>query len=72
MDHSGGGELPSALVGSMGREKKPFTYLPGGLDFSEIRSPRMAKRLARHQANIIRVSEIEFRILLCSFRRYVA
>ncbi len=47
-------DLPSALVGSMGREKKPFTYLPGGLDFSEIRSPKMAKRLARHQANIIR------------------
>ncbi len=48
--------MPSALAGSMAREKKPFTYLPGGLDFSEIRSPKMAKRLARHQANIVRVT----------------
>lgn len=48
-------EVPAALAGSMAREKKPFTYLPGGLDFSEIRSPRMAKRIARHQANLAKV-----------------
>ena len=36
-------QVPSAIAGSMGKEKKPFTYLPGGLDFSEIRSPKMAK-----------------------------
>jgi hypothetical protein len=42
--------IPSKLAGSMmGKDKKPFTYLPGGLDLSEIRSPKMAKRLARHQ-----------------------
>jgi len=47
--------MPAALVGAAQREKKPFTYLPGGLDFSEIRSPSMAKRLAKHQANIVKV-----------------
>eukprot|EP00095_Tigriopus_kingsejongensis_P003955 snap_masked-scaffold79_size400133-processed-gene-1.8 protein:Tk03955 transcript:snap_masked-scaffold79_size400133-processed-gene-1.8-mRNA-1 annotation:"autotransporter adhesin aae" len=44
--------VPAKLAGSMAKDKKPFTYLPGGLDFSEIKSPRMAKRLARHQENI--------------------
>jgi hypothetical protein len=29
----------------MMKDKKPFTYTPGGIDLSEIRSPRMAKRL---------------------------
>ena len=48
-------QIPDALVSSMGKEKKPFTYLPGGLDFSEIRSPKMAKRLAKHQAMIAKV-----------------
>ena len=52
------GQVPSAIAGSMGKEKKPFTYLPGGLDFSEIRSPKMAKRLAKHQANIAKVGSI--------------
>ena len=50
--------VPDAIVGSMVRQpkdKKPFTYLPGGLDLSEIRSPKMAKRLAKHQANIVQV-----------------
>ena len=27
------------------KDKKPFTYTPGGIDLSEIRSPRMARRL---------------------------
>ena len=52
-------QVPSAIAGSMGKEKKPFTYLPGGLDFSEIRSPKMAKRLAKHQANIAKVGTKE-------------
>lgn len=30
------------------KDKKPFTYLPGGLDLSEIRSPRMQRRLERN------------------------
>ena len=43
--------VPAALQNAMNgpQDSKPFTYLPGGLDFSEIRSPRMAKRLAKHQ-----------------------
>ncbi|XP_065568449.1 uncharacterized protein LOC136032182 isoform X2 [Artemia franciscana] len=39
---------PSAISGSMMRDKKPFTYTPGGLDLSEIRSPRMAKRISKN------------------------
>ena len=29
-------------------EKKPFTYLPGGIDFSELKSPKMQKRINKH------------------------
>ena len=39
---------PGALANSMGREKKPFTYLPGGIDFSELKSPKMQKRINKH------------------------
>lgn len=42
---------PSAIHGAMGRERKPFTYTPGGLDLSEIKSERMAKRLMRNAMN---------------------
>lgn len=35
----------------MTKDKKPFTYTPGGLDLSEIRSPRMARRITRNQLN---------------------
>ena len=48
--------MPNKLAGSMAKDKKPFTYLPGGLDFSEIKSPRMAKRLAKHQQHIVKVN----------------
>ena len=58
--------VPSAIAGSMGKEKKPFTYLPGGLDFSEIRSPKMAKRLAKHQANIAKVGRIRSSLFVYS------
>jgi hypothetical protein len=37
--------LKNAMIGP--KDVKPFTYLPGGLDFSEIRSPKMAQRLAK-------------------------
>ena len=37
------GNVPSALSTSMGMEKKPFTHLPGGIDFSELKSPKMQK-----------------------------
>lgn len=39
---------PSALYGAMNKERKPFTYTPGGLDLSEIKSERMAQRLMRN------------------------
>lgn len=32
----------------MTKDKKPFTYTPGGIDLSEIRSPRMARRINRN------------------------
>lgn len=42
---------PSALAGAMSRDRKPFTYTPGGLDLSEIKSEKMAKRLMRNAMN---------------------
>lgn len=30
------------------KDKKPFTYTPGGIDLSQIRSPRMARRIVRN------------------------
>lgn len=42
---------PTALQGAMTRDRKPFTYTPGGLDLSEIKSERMAKRLMRNAMN---------------------
>nr|XP_053629913.1 proline-rich protein 36-like isoform X2 [Cherax quadricarinatus] len=39
---------PAALAGAMLKDKKPFTYTPGGLDLSEIKSPRMQRRLYRN------------------------
>ncbi|VVD05933.1 unnamed protein product [Leptidea sinapis] len=39
---------PSALHSAMNRDRKPFTYTPGGIDLSEIKSERMAKRLMRN------------------------
>ncbi len=45
--------IPAALQSAMHgpQDSKPFTYLPGGIDFSELRSPRMAKRLAQHKVS---------------------
>ena len=49
MNGNGNGNgVPAALANSMGREKKPFSYLPGGIDFSELKSPRMQKRINKH------------------------
>ncbi|XP_075984856.1 uncharacterized protein LOC142982310 [Anticarsia gemmatalis] len=42
---------PSALHSAMSRDRKPFTYTPGGLDLSEIKSQRMAQRLMRNAMN---------------------
>lgn len=42
-------EIPSTIQNAMAtKDKKPFTYLPGGLDLSEIKSPRMQRRLERN------------------------
>ncbi|XP_054290090.1 uncharacterized protein LOC129005277 isoform X2 [Macrosteles quadrilineatus] len=42
-------EPPAAIQNAMmTKDKKPFTYTPGGLDLSEIRSPRMARRINRN------------------------
>lgn len=50
------GILPDKLIMTSAKsEKKPFTYLPGGMNLSEIKSPRMARRLAKHQANMTQV-----------------
>lgn len=40
-------EAPACVQNAMmTKDKKPFTYTPGGIDLSQIKSPRMAKRLA--------------------------
>ena len=48
MNGNSNGNVPAALSTSMGMEKKPFTYLPGGIDFSELKSPKMQKRINKH------------------------
>jgi hypothetical protein len=42
-------EPPACVQNAMmTKDKKPFTYTPGGIDLSQIKSPRMAKRVARN------------------------
>lgn len=41
----------------MTKDKKPFTYTPGGIDLSEVRSPRMARRIERN-ANLGGVDQV--------------
>ncbi|KAI8121226.1 hypothetical protein CVS40_7649 [Lucilia cuprina] len=42
-------EAPACVQNAMmTKDKKPFTYTPGGIDLSQIKSERMAKRLARN------------------------
>ncbi|XP_049863822.1 uncharacterized protein LOC126362232 isoform X4 [Schistocerca gregaria] len=42
-------EPPAAIQNAMmTKDKKPFTYTPGGLDLSQIRSPRMQRRITRN------------------------
>ena len=37
-------EAPACVQNAMmTKDKKPFTYTPGGIDLSQIKSPRMAK-----------------------------
>lgn len=42
-------EMPSCVQNAMmTKDKKPFTYTPGGIDLSQIKSPRMAQRISRN------------------------
>ncbi|XP_055302930.1 uncharacterized protein LOC129568711 [Sitodiplosis mosellana] len=41
-------EMPSCVQAMMTKDKKPFTYTPGGIDLSQIKSPRMAQRISRN------------------------
>ena len=46
--------LPPAAIQNamMTKDKKPFTYTPGGIDFlAEIRSPRMQRRISKNAAD---------------------
>lgn len=44
-------EPPACIQNAMmTKDKKPFTYTPGGLDLSQIRTPSMARRLARQRS----------------------
>ena len=46
------GVPPAAIQNAMMKDKKPFTYTPGGIDlFSEIRSPRMQRRISKNAAD---------------------
>ena len=44
---------PAAIQNAMmTKDKKPFTYTPGGIDFlAEIRSPRMQRRISKNAAD---------------------
>lgn len=42
-------EMPACVQNAMfTKDKKPFTYTPGGIDLSQIKSPRMARRIERN------------------------
>jgi len=43
--------MPAAIATS-GGTRKPFSYCPGGIDFSELKSPKMARRIAKHQSGM--------------------
>ncbi|KAJ8711822.1 hypothetical protein PYW08_008776 [Mythimna loreyi] len=44
-------EPPACIQNAMmTKDKKPFTYTPGGLDLSQIKTPSMARRLARQRS----------------------
>ncbi|KAL1497879.1 hypothetical protein ABEB36_008765 [Hypothenemus hampei] len=39
---------PCVQNAMMTKDKKPFTYTPGGIDLSEVKSPRMQRRIERN------------------------
>lgn len=45
-------EPPACIQNAMmTKDKKPFTYTPGGLDLSQIKTPSMARRMARQRSH---------------------
>lgn len=47
----GGVEPPACIQNAMmTKDKKPFTYTPGGLDLSQIKTPSMARRMAKQRS----------------------
>lgn len=52
---------PAALAGAMMKEKKPFTYTPGGIDLSEINSPN--QNGSDHGESMAPVQSRSFRVL---------
>ncbi|KAF7265693.1 hypothetical protein GWI33_020776 [Rhynchophorus ferrugineus] len=48
---------PCVQNAMMTKDKKPFTYTPGGIDLSEVRSPRMQRRIERN-ANLGGVADM--------------
>lgn len=48
---------PCVQNAMMTKDKKPFTYTPGGIDLSEVKSPRMQRRIERN-ANLGGVGDI--------------
>ncbi|XP_037302770.1 extensin-2 isoform X2 [Manduca sexta] len=51
LNSMGSVEPPACIQNAMmTKDKKPFTYTPGGLDLSQIRTPSMARRMARQRS----------------------
>ena len=46
------GAVPTCLVSAMSKSgnDKPFTYCPGGVDFSELKSPEMKRRITKSRS----------------------
>ena len=66
-----GGAVPTALVSTMMSKpgsNKPFTYCPGGVDFSELKSPKMSRRIAKNQ-NGETTEPRKVSLLFCEFKQ---
>lgn len=51
--------LPAALLGTLKRDKKPFTYTPGGVNLSEVLEARLQKRMERKKKYMEEMQEQE-------------
>uniref|UniRef100_A0A182NT52 Uncharacterized protein n=1 Tax=Anopheles dirus TaxID=7168 RepID=A0A182NT52_9DIPT len=70
-------EPPACVQNAMmRRDKQPFTYTPGGIDLSQIKSPRMAKRISRNansegvtgQPKVSPLAQVRWLCALVSYR----